>query len=441
MFKFIIPIFLFLLSFSSHAHLFPTEGELTITKKTISLHLRIPLRDKFSFPELFPESSTISEEKLKAFAEKSLIIQSHETVLIPTLTKQEIENLELPSASLRPGQKRNMEVHKFYHFHLEYKLPKGSSKLTLTPPGSAEDSLLMSPTFFQLKLSINQKAYLNEFYLNKKTYLEIDWKKLFKTELYIIDLDDDKIEPSHFAGESLIAQNFLYINPYDIKIESLIPYRFFTKELKKVNQSPRLEFTIEEQKAAQKLLNEILAKTYELKVNGMTITPKTSDLRFIDFNASSLMHSNESKHLETSDTLIAYNCRYTFSKPPQSVGFQWKKFSNNTPKIQCSILARGEDIQHKNLEKGQDKLSWTRQKAFVAPNMKSLKVSDNLYKKGLPIYSFMCFPIAFICLFFFLTEQCYYMDYIHIVVEFHIQRINEMVQHIKIKSCKVALWD
>ncbi len=206
----------------------------------------------------------------------------------------------------------------YYEATLVYPIVERLEKLAIIPPGGETIGLVL----------LHRGVPVTDLMpLKNKVNLNLDWNDPWRS----------RFDDPEFARRHAEPRSYLYIEPYEVRQELLLPL----KDLK-----PWLDFGLrdgqyveEDERAALKnKIGAFLLGRNPLSIDGANASPQLDRVEFVCFDRTGVVPVDSQGRLETASILVGVMLAYLTDHPARSLHLQWDLFGASSSERQVSLI-------------------------------------------------------------------------------------------------------
>lgn len=164
--------------------------------------------------------------------------------------------------------------------------------------------------------------------------------------------------------------SFLYITPFEVRHEILIPLLTLEKWVPIVRQHPDF-LEIEEQLAASQKIEDFFKERSHVLINQQLVEAKLSRLNFFGLDIKDFAFNADPRRVSIHQARVGVILTFPASQVPNHVSVQWNTFSEYAPYVQSVVLVGNEPPRQHSFQSQATTFDWSGN--LTAPTVKPVK--------------------------------------------------------------------
>jgi hypothetical protein len=373
------------------AELSATVAEVAIDLDHITLRLEIGDRDREAFASLLSATPAVAGQNdtpLSAPAEQFfhsgfVLTRQHGVPLIGTIKIiEQRKRMARSTPFQRPPDRPQISATVTY-VEIVYPLSERPDTLTFTPPLQADGYPAAEIGF----IVYHQHIPVIDFqYLHKSETLRLDWR-----DPWYSAFDNPSLQRHHRAP----LMTFLYIEPYEVRVEILMRLKELAAWMPLDLHNPDWIETHEQARLRQQV-GQFFVGQSQVQIDGERSRPLLDRVQFVRVTQQGIQSITSPTRLALPAAIIGVILAYVTPGIPQEVTMNWDLFNHRITSVPASMIDPVSALPY-DLTPDAPVLTWTNRLAnygYQVASVQAVAVNAAARQLRLPLLSLVLFAVA-----------------------------------------------
>ncbi|MEN7548348.1 hypothetical protein AAG747_10545 [Rapidithrix thailandica] len=325
-------------------------AEINVNSQKVEVKLRILAEDLFLYYGLASDQEdripvttlNATAQKHKTFLQKYFQVRTGGRAL-----RSNVTGIELLSSDIKAIAVSDLMEHSLY-YHLEFPLTQAPSQLNFFQEFGGPANVINAIMLVQIKQKGVEVHLPFELKKGEHRSVRFDWSKAPTPQNTLSDkfarMKAKQQEETLGISSYSSVYSFIYITPFEVRHEILIPLATLETWLEIPRKDPMM-LGVEEQSSALRKITDFFLRHQPIHVNQRQMQASVSRVDFYGLNFKDFAKRPEKQPLSTAHARVGIILSYPLREVPQSVQLTWGLFNKAVRKVNSIVYAFDDNLQ------------------------------------------------------------------------------------------------